>query len=52
MGHSHDVYTLAISEKEGAIFSGSDDETIKKWDLKYDPHLGHFREGGGDLQRL
>ena len=32
-GHSTDITCLAISEHEGAIFSGSHDNLIKKWDL-------------------
>ena len=32
-GHSDYVWSLLLSDDESTLFSGSDDKSIKKWDL-------------------
>ena len=51
-GHFRSIRCLAISEKEGAIFSGSGDNKIKKWDLKTGNLLATMEGHSDSITRL
>ena len=51
-GHSGPITCLAISEKEGAIFSGSFDKTIKVWESRRGSHLWTMRTHSSPIHAI
>lgn len=44
VGHSERVVTLSMSPADDQFISGSEDKTIRLWDLKSDKHIGILKD--------